>query len=75
MSSLSAIILCRTQQPGNIGSVTRHGKLWFHPIDFGRSANGMATDHNLLNMSNGYIDKLEHIQVVDNEELSGQLAD
>jgi TrmH family RNA methyltransferase len=76
MSSLSAIILCRTQQPGNIGSVTRvMANFGFTQLILVDPPTGWRQDHNLLNMSNGYIDKLEHIQVVDSlEELSGQFG-
>lgn len=76
MSSLSAIILCRTQQPGNIGSVSRlMANFGFTQLILVDPPTGWRNDHNLLNMSNGYIDKLEHIQVVDSlEDLSGQFG-
>ena len=60
MSSLSAIILCRTQQPGNIGSVTRvMANFGFTQLILVDPPTGWRQDHNLLNMSNGYIDKLK----------------
>ena len=76
MPSLSAIILCRTQHPGNIGSISRAmANFGFTRLILVDPPQGWRQDHDLLNMSNGYIEKLEDILVVDSlAELSGEFG-
>ncbi len=76
MSSLSAIILCRTQHPGNIGSISRSmANFGYTRLVLVDPPRGWRQDHDLLNMSNGYIEKLENILVVDSlGELSGEFG-
>ena len=76
MSSLSAIILCRTQHPGNIGSISRAmANFGYTRLVLVDPPKGWRQDHDLLNMSNGYIEKLEDILVVDSlEELNGHFG-
>lgn len=76
MSSLSAIILCRTQHPGNIGSISRAmANFGYSRLVLVDPPEGWRQDHDLLNMSNGYIDKLESILVVNSlAELSEEFG-
>ncbi len=72
----ATIILCRPQHPGNIGSISRvMANFGFTRLVLVSPPSGWRQDHDLLNMSNGYIEKLEEIQVIDSlQELDGQFA-
>jgi tRNA/rRNA methyltransferase len=67
MSSLSAIILCRPQQPGNIGSISRSmANFGFTQLVLVSPPTGWRQDNDLLNMSNGYTEMLDNALVVNN---------
>lgn len=74
MSSLSAIILCRPQQPGNIGSISRAmANFGFTQLVLVDPPKGWRQDNDLLNMSNGYTTMMDNALVVKSlDELEGR---
>ena len=73
MASLSAVMLCRPQQPGNIGSISRAmANFGFTQLVLVQPPKDWRSHHDLLNMSNGYTECLDNAIVVDN---LGDLAD
>ena len=66
MTSSAAIILCRPQHPGNIGSVARAmANFDFERLILLTPPAGWREHHDLLNMSNGYTKWLDNALVID----------
>jgi TrmH family RNA methyltransferase len=76
MSSLSTIVLCRPQQPGNIGSISRAmSNFGFEQLVLVQPPDNWRKHHDLLNMSNGYTKCLDNAIVINSlKEIHQQLA-
>ena len=72
MGNLPAIVLCRPQNPGNIGSVSRvMTNFGFTQLYLVKPPVGWRQDEETLNMANGYVDCLDNaIEVNTLSELS-----
>ncbi len=65
MPPLSTIVLCRPQQPGNIGSISRvMANFGFTQLVLVQPPDNWRSHHDLLNMSNGYTECLDNAIVV-----------